>query len=354
MITENLNYYLEDISEDLIDNLGLLILIKGKQYQINPLKKHCCSYYIGEALTALSDVRHDTLLNLVRENPNNNQMVESSYFHLFEACVWLRGKLRELYGQIASEVIFINFIKEIELFDKNQKEYFLDFDVSFLDDAEITIETFSGTKYSSYGCSDTGHFMLSALLRIRLDLLNIPRVLVSLSEATPHSFSFLFDQSRKPDIRYQIVQTEDSLCAIYGIKDIYSMIVFDVHQMIIHGVAVRKCKNCSKFFIPHSRSDTMYCSRPSPQEESLSCQEYASRKLWYDRLKADELAKLSRNVYTAKQMLVRRNPDIKAYADMFEYFKKERQNWTSALKSGYKTPEDYAEWLYEMKEKKVL
>lgn len=51
------------------------------------------------------------------------------------------------------------------------------------------------------------------------------------------------------------------------------------------------------------------------------------QKLWYDRLKNDEVAKLARNVYSAKQMLVRRNPDILAYKEMFEYFKAERKKW---------------------------
>ena len=86
----------------------------------------------------------------------------------------------------------------------------------------------------------------------------------------------------------------------------------------------------------------------------MSCKEYGSKKLWYDKLKSDEIAKLSRNIYMAKQMLVKRNPDIIGYKDMFEFFKKERKKWEKAVKDGSKTRDEYVEWLNSMKVKKVL
>lgn len=349
MIIQNLNYYLEELENDLINELGLPIMIKDKQYQISPTEKHSFHCYIGEALTTLSDVSHDTLLQLVRENPHNNKIIEPSYSNLFKACVWLRDKLKPLYGQLASEIIFIHFIKEIELFDIDQKDYFDDFDCIFLDEAEITKETFKGTQYSSYGGTDTGHFMLSALLRIRLDLRTLSRVLFALSESPDPDVSFLFGKSIQPDIRYQIVQIDDKLCSIYGMKDIYSMTVFDVHQMLTQGIAVRKCKNCGKFFIPYSRSDTLYCSRPSPQDKKRTCRKYQSEKGWY---KTNEVANLSKNVSSAKAMLVKRNPNTESYKQMLDYFKKEKKKWEAAVKAGRKTEEEYTQWLIMIKKEK--
>lgn len=53
-------------------------------------------------------------------------------------------------------------------------------------------------------------------------------------------------------------------------------------------------------------------------------------------------------------MLVTRNPDIEAYAKMFDYFKAERKKWESDVKSGIKTKDEYIRWLNEMKQKKTL
>lgn len=52
-------------------------------------------------------------------------------------------------------------------------------------------------------------------------------------------------------------------------------------------------------------------------------------------------------------MLVKRNPDIKAYKEMFEYFKIERKRWEAAVKSGEKTRDEFSKWLNEMKERKT-
>lgn len=76
--------------------------------------------------------------------------------------------------------------------------------------------------------------------------------------------------------------------------------------------------------------------------------------MWYDRLKNNEVAKLARNIYSAKQMLVKRNPDIEGYKKMFEYFKAERKKWEGLVKSGEKSKEEYVCWLNEMKAKKTL
>lgn len=120
-----------------------------------------------------------------------------------------------------------------------------------------------------------------------------------------------------------------------------------------NGFRLKRCKNCGRFFTPLSRADELYCDQPSPQDENRSCKQYGSERLWYDRLKQDEAAKLARNIYMAKQMLVKRNPDILAYREMFDYFKTEQKKWKGLVKSGAKSKDEYINWLYEMKAKKT-
>ena len=135
---------------------------------------------------------------------------------------------------------------------------------------------------------------------------------------------------------------------------IVDLILLSIYYLLKHGYTFKRCKNCGRLFVPISRSDEIYCNSISPQDETKTCKKYGSDRLWYENLKKDEAAKLSRNVYMSKQMLVKRNPDITAYADMYEYFKSERKKWVSDIKAGIKTREEYIAWLNVMKQKKTL
>ena len=64
----------------------------------------------------------------------------------------------------------------------------------------------------------------------------------------------------------------------------------------------------------------------------MTCKEYGTRRLWYERQKEDELAKLSRNIASAKAMLAKRNPDIPQYAESYNYFKAQRLVWIKDIK----------------------
>lgn len=137
-------------------------------------------------------------------------------------------------------------------------------------------------------------------------------------------------------------------------KSLTDFAVSSIFYFFRHGYRFKRCKNCGRFFIPFSRSDELYCDQLSPQDSTRSCKQYGTNRLWYERMKQDEAAKLARNIYMAKQMLVRRNPDLQSYKKMFEHFKIERKKWESLIKSGEKSKEEYIDWLNEMKAKKTL
>lgn len=71
--------------------------------------------------------------------------------------------------------------------------------------------------------------------------------------------------------------------------------------------------------------------------------------MWYEKVLSDDVAKLARNIYCAKQMLAKRNPDKPAFMAMFEYFKTEKKKWEQEVKAGVKTREEFMEWLRKMK-----
>lgn len=127
-----------------------------------------------------------------------------------------------------------------------------------------------------------------------------------------------------------------------------------LQELIYRNRIVRKCSNCGRHFVTENRIDTLYCDNPSPQNSDVSCKQYATQRLWYDRQQADELTRMSRNILSAKGMLAKRNPDIPAYQRSYECFRRKRLKWMEDVKSGKATREEYREWLLRMKEQKTI
>jgi len=115
---------------------------------------------------------------------------------------------------------------------------------------------------------------------------------------------------------------------------------------------IKKCENCGKYFIPYFRSDTIYCENISPQDETRTCKEYGTQKLWYEKLKNNEAMKLCRNIHSSKQMLAKRRTDRPEYQKNFEEFKINSQQWKNDIRAGIKTEEEFIEWLKIAKEKR--
>lgn len=141
------------------------------------------------------------------------------------------------------------------------------------------------------------------------------------------------------------VDPDDRLCDL-------AMISFN--EIASRGKIIRKCQNCGKYFIPTKRSDALYCDNPSPAAPEMTCKEYGTRRLWYERQKNDEIARLSRKIASAKGMLAKRNPDIPQYTESYEYFKAQRLVWINAVKDGTRTQEEYREWLLYMQGQKMI
>ena len=111
---------------------------------------------------------------------------------------------------------------------------------------------------------------------------------------------------------------------------------------------IKKCSNCGKYFIPENRSDTLYCDNYCPQDQSMTCKEYGTRRLWYLRQKEDPVEHCSRRIASVLSMRAKRNPDIKDHLDNYEYFKNQRRAWREDIKSGKRTRDQFLEWLLDI------
>ncbi|NLB35885.1 MAG: hypothetical protein GX824_01030 [Clostridiales bacterium] len=140
---------------------------------------------------------------------------------------------------------------------------------------------------------------------------------------------------------------------VYGSDKHIEAIAYMFKALLQNSHFVKKCENCGKYFVPYNRSDTIYCDRKSPQDPERTCKEYGTQRLWYDKMQGDEALKLYRNVYSAKRMMVRRNPNIPNYKKNLEEFSVQAAEWKAKYKSGVVTSEEFINWLNSEKLRKV-
>ena len=69
------------------------------------------------------------------------------------------------------------------------------------------------------------------------------------------------------------------------------------------------------------------------------------------KLTQARVEKLRRSIYQAKQMRVRRNPDILSYKETFENWKTDAARWKKDIKKGRRTSEEFIQWLNDCKRK---
>ena len=171
-------------------------------------------------------------------------------------------------------------------------------------------------------------------------------------------YSIIFDTFKDftgtQDIDCKLMFFNGKFNFIYMMNDINSFFIFEVYQILEKEILIKRCANCGRYFIPINRSDAIYCDRASPKDKSMTCKEYGSQKLWYDKLKENKTMKLYRNIYMAKQMLAKRNPDIKEYQQDFEQYKIESKEWKKDIKDGTKTEDEFVTWLKAVRGKKYL
>ena len=121
-------------------------------------------------------------------------------------------------------------------------------------------------------------------------------------------------------------------------------------QLIENNYLILKCKNCSKYFIPYKRTDTLYCDRTSPQDDTKTCKKYAIELAWNEKIKDEtDWHCLYRRVYQSLQMKAKRKPNDQLLNKIFEDFKKDSKKWKKAIKECKKTDEEFLYWLQEFR-----
>lgn len=133
------------------------------------------------------------------------------------------------------------------------------------------------------------------------------------------------------------------------------VLVMETYQLLRHGEMVAVCKNCRKPFVAFNRSDTLYCSRPAPQDGRKSCGEYGAYYVRLEKVRHDEATHIYKQVYNCLQNRYRRtktpespegNSRLRAET---EEFLGACRAWKQKIKSGDAAEMDYIIWLHKRK-----
>ena len=155
-------------------------------------------------------------------------------------------------------------------------------------------------------------------------------------------YSSLIDMQH---IDFRILSTEKGLENMYTIKTSLSLLIFEHANSCNADVKFVKCSNCGKIFIPEGRSDTIYCSRPSPQNKEKTCREIGAQIARANKEKTDTTTHEYRKVYMRYKMMLSRKPGTREVWKKFDKLTTEVKTWRKKLENGSANTDQFLEWL---------
>jgi len=125
----------------------------------------------------------------------------------------------------------------------------------------------------------------------------------------------------------------------YEIKSIVDLLSACLQEIFKLNKCIAICEHCGRLFMPPHRSDTKYCSFPSPENPNKNCKEQVRLEKQLKRDNAKESAKMHKSIRT---MLTNKYGST---SDELNEFKENSFKKRMQIKNGELTEEEYVEWL---------
>lgn len=129
-------------------------------------------------------------------------------------------------------------------------------------------------------------------------------------------------------------------------NDVIQSFIIELFEMTeIESTAIKKCKNCGKFFVPDNRVDELYCN--SIYENNKTCKEVGPFRTKQKLMQENDDLRVYRNVYQKLLLRTRRNPTNTQYEEDFNNFKEENNELKKKVENGEIPQAKYVKWLEE-------
>lgn len=131
---------------------------------------------------------------------------------------------------------------------------------------------------------------------------------------------------------------------VFEANDIIQTFIIELYEMTeIESTAIKRCKNCGKFFVPDNRVDELYCS--NIYENNKTCKEVGPFRTKQKLMQENDDLRIYRNVYQKLLLRTRRNPNNEQYENDFNEFKQKNAELKEKIEKGKLTQKEYMEWL---------
>ncbi len=141
----------------------------------------------------------------------------------------------------------------------------------------------------------------------------------------------------------------------YKITNLLDLLYASLSKSIGAKVIINQCLNCSKYFIPLSRSDEKYCNNISPQNSKKTCKEVSSKIFFKEKIKSDRIKKEHELIGANYRMKIKRNNDSLSIKNKllqkYEKYKKQYKKKSELFKEEKITEEEFYKWITEYKSK---
>lgn len=136
----------------------------------------------------------------------------------------------------------------------------------------------------------------------------------------------------------------------HNIQNLAQIALASLFEIFSEGHIIKKCPNCNSFFVPLTRSDTIYCDEPAPQDLTKSCKEYGKYVAYLKKTQMDLATKLYKQIYNLKANRVKRCDNSKLKEEL-ESFIAEARAWKTDIKAGTREESDFIQWMKDVKER---
>lgn len=141
---------------------------------------------------------------------------------------------------------------------------------------------------------------------------------------------------------YTEVDTSVQIYELNTTKDFINVCLLNICS---NKIPIRKCKNCSNYFIS-KRRDTIFCKNPSPQNPNRSCSDVRNHLSSKQKEQENTITNLYQKFYNL--CITRKKKNSELYEHILNIFKKKFEQYRNKVIYGYLKRSNMIKWLNEI------
>ncbi len=340
---------------------GLSVTYDGKSYTLMS-PEHICEYPIGGLICEYCRLAPTEIKDLILQCQGLDKPVALD--NIIPTVLEFHDKLMAIFPPVCATMISLEFQNAIQdwmtAIRENSVEQFTNAYFSMEENDKIQAFILADTPYKEFGCETVFQIMLSAYYYFATTYASTKYMFLQIigkdgeseqQENVINTFSELYGSLMDMQhIDFRIIATlEKGLESLYTIKTSLSLLLFEITHAAQVDQRFVVCSNCGHIFVPEGRSDTIYCSYPSPQNKEKSCREIGAQIARANKEKTDVVTGEYRKAYMRLKMMIKRHPYDWEKRKIFETLTNGMKEWRKKLSDGVATTQEFLDWLEQFR-----